>query len=96
MGTAPSCLSDLLTVQSIGRNLRSNSSNGIVLAVLATKRKTFVDRSFAAGPKNWNNLPKSIKLATNYITNSRKCLKHFILDSLIAVKFYFYLSFSIF
>ena len=77
MGTAPSYLSDLLTVQSIGRNLRSNSNNGIVLAVPATKRKTFADRSFAVGgPKIWNSLPSNIKLATNY-NQFKKMLKTF-------------------
>ncbi len=59
-GLAPSYLSDLLSLRSPGRCLRS--SNQKLLLVPRSRLKKKGDRAFAiAGPKLWNSLPVSIR-----------------------------------
>ncbi len=60
-GLAPSYLSDLLSLRSPGRCLRS--SNQKLLLVPRSRLKKKGDRAFAiAGPKLWNSLPVSIRM----------------------------------
>ncbi len=59
-GLAPSYLSELLSLRSPGRCLRS--SNQKLLLVPRSRLKKKGDRAFAiAGPKLWNSLPVSIR-----------------------------------
>ena len=62
-GLAPDYLSDLLTLYSPTRNLRSSSA--IQLVVPKTKLRKYGDRAFAkCAPVLWNNLPVDVKSAT--------------------------------
>ena len=72
---APTYITDLLTVQSSVRHLRSSTLSSVSLKVPRTCHIKFADRSFSCyGPKLWNALPSSIKNATS-ISIFRKRLK---------------------
>ncbi len=70
-GPAPSYLSDLLSLYSPGRGLRS--SNQKLLLVPRSRLEKKGDRAFAiAGPKLWNSLPVSIRIiATDSLFKTR-------------------------
>ena len=56
-GLSPICLSDLLSVYTPKRNLRSSYDNGI-LCIPKLRKKTFGHRSFSfAAPTIWNSVP---------------------------------------
>ena len=64
-GQAPEYFQDLLQIQT-PRRTGLRSGNGLCLSVPFTQRKTFAERSFSiAGPKWWNELPITVKEATN-------------------------------
>ena len=75
---APSYLQNLLVVNRGGqRTLRSNATNGPVLIIPRTKRKTFADRSFSvSGPVLWNQLPSTIREVQNTDIFKRKLKTH--------------------
>lgn len=66
-GKGPTYLKELLIEEnSTKHNLRSCKIYK-QLAVPRTKRKTFADHAFSvAGPKLWNSLPNTAKMADNY------------------------------
>ncbi len=70
-GPAPSYLSDLLSLYSPGRGLRS--SNQKLLLVPRSRLEKKGDQAFAiAGPKLWNSLPVSIRIiATDSLFKTR-------------------------
>ena len=79
-GTAPSYLSDMLSVKVTTRSLRSVDSalGAPLLNVPFYKHRTFLDRSFAySGPTIWNSLPAQIR-SSKTINDFRKSLKTYL------------------
>ena len=61
-GLAPQYLSELISVRSIDRTMRS--SGGLLLDIPKTKTKTWGERAFSvAGPRLWNSLPLHLRSA---------------------------------
>ena len=59
-GKAPSYISSLLSHRKCSRSLRSSGQE--LLTVPLAKLKTYGDRAFSiAAPRQWNNLPLSIR-----------------------------------
>jgi len=62
--SSPAYISDILTVYTPSRSLRSSSDQHTLLTP-RTRTKTFGDRAFShAAPKHWNSLPYHIRLKT--------------------------------
>ncbi|CAL9704696.1 unnamed protein product [Knipowitschia caucasica] len=73
---APSYLTDLLTLHTPGRALRS--SDQLLLHCPRSRLKTRGDRAFAvAGPKLWNALPYSIRAAPSVESFKSQLKTHF-------------------
>ena len=74
--TAPSYISDLLTVYTPSRTLRS-SSDSRLLSVPRTNSVTYGERSFSfAAPSLWNSLPRSIRYAQSVSSFKRSLKTH--------------------
>ena len=68
---APNYISNMLQIQPVRRRLRSSTSSPKFVEP-RTHCVTFADRSFSCyGPKIWNKLPDSIKVAESIITFRR-------------------------
>ena len=70
VGNAPQYLIELLSSKVSKRTLRSSESSVGCYAVPYNKKKTFSDRSFStAGPKQWNELPLSLRQSESVNTS---------------------------
>ena len=76
-GSSPIYLQDLLSFYHSGRQGLRSSKDLNRLAIPVTKR-SFGDRSFAVlGPRLWNNLPMSLRAASN-VQCFKKLLKTYL------------------
>ena len=84
-GAAPKYLVNLISLRDHVCVIRS-TSQGSILKVPSTSRKTFADRSFSVcGPKVWNALPCHIRTCDD-IDNFRKLLKtHYFVNAFIVI-----------
>ena len=74
-GLAPKYISELLKLRSTPYDLRGDEE--IMLEVPATKYVGFGDRAFSVfGPRNWNKLPKEIKMSPNFDTFKSNLKRH--------------------
>ena len=78
-GLAPGYITEMLSIYSPSRRLRSSISEGKLLkppSVRAIKTATYGDRAFsAAAPKLWNGLPSNIR-AIKSLQRFKTTLKH--------------------
>ena len=75
--TSPAYISDLLTIYTPSRNLRS-SSDSRLLCIPRTKTSSYGRRSFTyAAPSLWNSLPKSVRHAQT-LASFKRSLKTYL------------------
>ena len=76
VGTAPSYLSELLSIYTPSRHLRS-SNDGRLLRMPRSKTKTFGDRAFSVtAPELWNSLPFTIRHSPTLLTFRSRLKTH--------------------
>jgi hypothetical protein len=81
-GSAPTYISNLLTVYQPSRQLRS-SSDQRTLSVPKTRTKRFGERAFSfAGPKQWNSLPADLRHLDSHSSFKRALKTHLFLQYL--------------
>ena len=86
-GKAPSYISSLLSHRKCSRSLRSSGQE--LLTVPLAKLKTYGDRAFSiAAPRQWNNLPLSIRKSPS-IGIFKRHLKTYLLKKPMVFNFYF-------